>query len=254
MACILIRIDRQDFLDISRVICEVFPLEDPGTYFIPSQGSVPANGSLYSVYRTYRERLGAVGLAVLRYKRKIEMSSQSSEIAAEIHGITGDEAMQSLEFVKVHTDPKSEMLIHWERSREERLKLLAGASNMDYINNFPALQMGNGFEYFLLDFDSKYPDAPKILDVWPSFATKVMAFAKSYRNKSENLKSLLKDVDTAAHPMIMAIKVLPLILKITNKRKPKTSKSAATEKKIIRSSKPEVAVDFVKHFLGVVTK
>lgn len=246
-------------MEIASVIKNVFPSEEIEFYFIPSHGSAAARGALYNVYRTYREELGIVGLAQLRPKRKNETTGTEVEIEAGTEEDQQNDLQESLEFLKHHTDPKSDILVHWVNSRGERENMLAAMSNIEYINHFPVLQMGNGFEWILMDFDAKYPDAPKILECWPSFASKILAFAKSCRNKSENLKTLLNDSDTATNPMIMAMIVLPLILKTTTKRmsklKPKTTPEPAEArkgvKKTFRSSKPEIAVDFIQRFMVI---
>lgn len=48
---------------MANVIKEVFPNEEVGSYFIPSESGVLASGSLYYAYRWYRDELGAVASA-----------------------------------------------------------------------------------------------------------------------------------------------------------------------------------------------
>lgn len=268
-------------MDIASVIKDVFPSEETEDYFIPSEHGAPARGALYGAYRTYREELGAVGLAKMRQrkiKRSVEVVTNTDEEAS--NNVNPEE---SLEIVENQSDPKSLLLLHWERSRVKRAELLATMSNMNYVGHFPVLQFGNGFEWLLMDFDAKYPGTPNILETWPPFATTIMEYARSYRNKSEHLKTLLKSPEAAANPEVMAIKVLPLVLKTTTKGtakskkaarskgvksksvKSKTIESNATEsnptesnatetnaiatdaKKTFRSSKPEVAQEFILH-------
>ncbi len=207
---------------------------------------MPAAGVLYNVYRVYRDRLGTVGLIALRPKRKNAVSVESAQTASTLSiQDSNTEEVHSIDFLKSHTDPKPEMVHHWNKSRAERDILVAQMSNTDYFKLFPVLQMGNGFEFVLMDFNHKHPNTPDIMTIWPSFSEKILAYAKTRKNKSEHLKLLLKDADAIENPTLMALKILPHVLRTTNKKqtKPKSTKSSTTAKSTTRSSKSEVTVN-----------
>lgn len=201
-----------------------------------------------------------------RKKRQVEETTSSNQTED-----TGD----SIKVLESRTDPKDLIQVHWVQSRATRDKMLQTMSNSAYVSHFPVLQMGNGFEWIIMDFDAKFA-APNILESWPEFAATIMKFASSYRNKSEHLKLLLNSPEATSHAAVMAIKILPLILKTPTKGiKPKKNPKKATAKKsadgnpedktlfsvdaveggeqqppkkTFRASKPEVALDFIPHY------
>lgn len=64
------RIQRKEFTVIARAISEMFPNEDPATYFVPSLRSVPAKGKLYRAYCSFRALLASANLICRRKKLK----------------------------------------------------------------------------------------------------------------------------------------------------------------------------------------
>lgn len=60
------RIERSEFIRLSSIIAEAFPMEDNNTYYLPSHKNNPAQGKLYVQYTNYKAQFRSAGLCKKR--------------------------------------------------------------------------------------------------------------------------------------------------------------------------------------------
>lgn len=101
------RLDKEEFVTISKAIVELLPTETVGTYFIPSIGSIQAKGKLWSAYKNLRYSLQQAKLIKSREKRRVQ--DQTGKLKRKLY----------FDYVNYKTKFKLKMEAHYHQKNQQ---------------------------------------------------------------------------------------------------------------------------------------
>ncbi|XP_075159118.1 uncharacterized protein LOC142232263 isoform X2 [Haematobia irritans] len=215
---------REDFMELAKSIAEVFPLEIPETYYVPSIKKQIQKGKLYDAYNQSRTRLRAAGIIKRRHKfdtdqHSVEKSSSSEEEQVD------DFDTKELELLNPSKNESWDtVLTTWKKSHRYRQNQLK-TRNMQptlYIVEYSILLNAKWHELIEIDFNMLYPKAKDIYN-WKNYCDKVMDRARNVRDNC--IKDIFKNIEDAERngdenaKLAIALLLIPYLLPQSRKQR-----------------------------------
>ncbi|KAI8114693.1 hypothetical protein CVS40_12959 [Lucilia cuprina] len=199
------KLQREDFLELSQSIVEIFPSEVKGTYYVPFAKGHLAKGKLYDAYNNARAKLSAAGVIKRRVKSKPE------NINVEELNILEDDVENLLEILKSGCAEWDLVRENWKKTHLFRQTELKNGElkTIDYMEKYK----------FQIDFDILYPGSKNIHE-WKLYYQKVIVLSK--KQKDNAVKEILTYIDSTEEEdskLALTFMLLPYILPTSRKKK-----------------------------------
>ncbi|XP_075159108.1 uncharacterized protein LOC142232255 [Haematobia irritans] len=191
------KITREEFIQLTKYIVEIFPSELRETYYVPfAKGQLP-KGKLYDAYNNNRTRLRAAG--VIRRRAKADPDDSSMDNSTLYDGDSGQFTFDEseIEILKYPENSSWDVVeTTWTKSHRYRQNELHNAKMniLDYIDKYKVLQNEKCHELIGIDYKMLYPNATDIYN-WRNYYYKVMDKTKNM--KDSWIKDMFKNIEEA---------------------------------------------------------
>ncbi|XP_061390593.1 uncharacterized protein LOC133325908 isoform X2 [Musca vetustissima] len=198
------RLYKDDLLQLSRSIIEVFPSEVGETYYV-----LLTKGKLFDAYNNKRTQLSAAGL--INRRENLKKKSNHTQLSEDHEtGISADE-LKILETTNVDWNKTRELWIKSHSYRQNELQNNE-LSTIDYIQKYNIHLNENFHELLQIDFKILYPNSKSIYQ-WKQFYEKLIL--KAEQSKENSVLQILANIDRTEDEdckIALSLMIIPFIL------------------------------------------
>ncbi|KAK9736409.1 hypothetical protein QE152_g12506 [Popillia japonica] len=197
----------EDFDNLSRKICDLFPTETKPTYYIPY---VPKENSAFSKPISAKGKLidnkpiSAKGKLIDKYRnlqRIYKYIDNVEKIDNKDDTQQSREAKESFKWLKENSEPWSDVSFHWKRSyilrKSKDTKTVA-----EYMNDWPILSHNDALILIEEDFNSEHTCGNALLGNWEEYFNKIVTVKKQQEKSLELINLLNTEVVEDARTVI----------------------------------------------------
>lgn len=154
-------IKKEEFINLSKLIVQLFPRELLGTYYIPAVKSQPAEGKLCNAYQNYKADLRESELVPKRAKASTSRGTFFYFISFQFYqwkwflvekSIQLAAKSEAFKIILEEFEDFDRIVETWNFCYEERQNLLTELSTFEYVRKFPAFNLANGYELVSIHF------------------------------------------------------------------------------------------------------
>ncbi|XP_075163647.1 uncharacterized protein LOC142236260 isoform X2 [Haematobia irritans] len=199
---------REDFLQLSQFIVEIFPSEIKESYYVPFQKGHLAKGKLYDAYNNMRTKLSAAGII----KRRIHTRTPKEKpvTSTKSDGIDFDD----LRILQIQNSQWAKVLEIWKKShlvRQNELKN-TNMSTYDYMEKYKVLCNERSYDLIEIDFKRLYPQSKGVND-WRIYYPKIISKATKVREHSiQKILTIINKTLDEETKYALALMVVPYLL------------------------------------------
>ncbi|XP_073822260.1 uncharacterized protein [Musca autumnalis] len=205
---------KEDFLQLSQSIVEIFSLEIKETYYIPYSKGQLAKGKLFDAYNNHRSKLVAAGLLTRRAITRSNNNEQDESLTRISETISPDE----LEVLIAMDSDWNTIKDLWRKSYAHRRKELISdkISAQVYLNRYNISKLNENFyDLLYIDFNILYSTTKHISEEWKIYYSKLIArFQQSRDTNVMNILANISKTNDEDCQLALSLMLIPYILPI----------------------------------------